>query len=286
MDNRGALGYLLSIDLTKWTLKEGGNVRWGNLTTNISESYNNALKGTRFLPIRALVDATLKKMVKIYREEYVKSRQCKTPLPPILWPTYVAMDRRAARHTVDAYDSSGQMFKVRTHVRTSGKGGNDHVVAYRQRSCTCGKWQEYRYPCSHGLSVVRHLGHDVRNVVDRYLTVRNWTRQFDADGFYPVPPVGDWRDVGWELEPDYTRLVLHTGRKKKNRFRGQMDYTRRRSNNSSQAGQLDVDISAHVGNPCTNCGVYTHNAYSCPRMHPGNDRLRVTDEIIYDGEED
>ncbi|CAI9114878.1 OLC1v1015694C1 [Oldenlandia corymbosa var. corymbosa] len=61
--------YLRGIGGSNWARLKAGLRRWGIATTNISESYNNALKGIRFLPIRALIDATFRKTVKFYREE-------------------------------------------------------------------------------------------------------------------------------------------------------------------------------------------------------------------------
>jgi transposase-like protein len=50
----------------KWCLSYDGGVRWGTLTTNISESYNNVLKGVRHLPITALIQGTFTKTVALF----------------------------------------------------------------------------------------------------------------------------------------------------------------------------------------------------------------------------
>ncbi|CAA0841287.1 MuDR family transposase, partial [Striga hermonthica] len=60
--NSDAYNYLFNIPLNQWTLYRDEKRRWGTLTTNMSESYNNVLKGVRFLPCRALVEATFKKL--------------------------------------------------------------------------------------------------------------------------------------------------------------------------------------------------------------------------------
>ncbi|KAH9623670.1 hypothetical protein KSS87_000246, partial [Heliosperma pusillum] len=59
--NPEAAEYLQQMDPTMWTLFEEGGHRWGLSTTNMSESYNNVLKGARHLPIRAMVESTLEK---------------------------------------------------------------------------------------------------------------------------------------------------------------------------------------------------------------------------------
>jgi len=62
--NKEAWWYLKSIDTGKWTIfKDEGNRRWGNLTTNISESWNGCLREARFLPITALINYIFEKDV-------------------------------------------------------------------------------------------------------------------------------------------------------------------------------------------------------------------------------
>jgi hypothetical protein len=51
--------YLNNIEKSHWTLtRDKDHCRWGNLTTNISESLNNALCDARVLPIKACINYT------------------------------------------------------------------------------------------------------------------------------------------------------------------------------------------------------------------------------------
>ncbi|KAD6796693.1 hypothetical protein E3N88_07589 [Mikania micrantha] len=60
--NKQAWQYLKEIDKTKWIIMyDRGNHRWGILTTNISESMNNVLRGARMLLIKALIEYTFKR---------------------------------------------------------------------------------------------------------------------------------------------------------------------------------------------------------------------------------
>ncbi|XP_068638996.1 uncharacterized protein [Aristolochia californica] len=49
-----------------WSLAPDGNVRFGVLTTNMSECFNNVLKGARSLPIQALVASTFYRLNKYF----------------------------------------------------------------------------------------------------------------------------------------------------------------------------------------------------------------------------
>ena len=66
---KSAADWLREIPLRKWTLFDDGCHRWGNTTTNISESYNSVLRKDRFLPVRAFVEATLQKESRIFVQE-------------------------------------------------------------------------------------------------------------------------------------------------------------------------------------------------------------------------
>ncbi|CAI9090724.1 OLC1v1025551C1 [Oldenlandia corymbosa var. corymbosa] len=113
--------YLEEIDACQWTLAKDKHYRWGNQTTNISESYNNVLKGVRFLPIRALVEATFIKTVDLFQEEYVKSRKCITPVPTDLWEDFKKKEKKAAQHKVNRYGAINGKFKVKSRARLGGR---------------------------------------------------------------------------------------------------------------------------------------------------------------------
>ncbi|CAI9117696.1 OLC1v1019147C1 [Oldenlandia corymbosa var. corymbosa] len=120
--------YLRGIGGSNWARLKAGLRRWGIATTNISESYNNALKGIRFLPIRALIDATFRKTVKFYREEQLSARNCMTPIPPELWKKYEKMNDKAASFEATPFDGDDAMWRVVTATRLSGRGGSLHTV--------------------------------------------------------------------------------------------------------------------------------------------------------------
>ena len=56
--NSEAQQWLEAIPLEIWTLSHDGGRRYGIITTNMSEVFNNVLKGARNLPITTLVQLT------------------------------------------------------------------------------------------------------------------------------------------------------------------------------------------------------------------------------------
>ena len=136
-----------------WTL-----CRWGNLTTNIAKSLNNALRGSRLLPIKALIDFTFNKVVQHFRKHMEIASNCQTPLPPRMWHPFNSRDRYAQQHIISEFGYTTGVYRVVSRVQTNDVGGNDYTVDYGKRECTCEKWQMHRFPYSHGIAVCHYRG--------------------------------------------------------------------------------------------------------------------------------
>ncbi|CAI9105077.1 OLC1v1003927C1 [Oldenlandia corymbosa var. corymbosa] len=253
--------YLEEIDACQWTLAKDKHYRWGNQTTNISESYNNVLKGVRFLPIRALVEATSIKTVDLFQEEYVKSSKCITPVPTDLWEDFKKNEKKAAQHKVNRYGAINGKFKVESRARLGGKGDNMYTVKYEEKKFSCKKWQEYRFPCTHALAMCRKIKDQPINTLNPYFRVVAWQDQFSGrDDFSPVPDKRRWPMVGWRLVPNYERVIMHArpGHWQKKRFKMQMDYRGRKSRGE-----------------CLRCGSRNHFTNACPKSHKKSNRTRL-----------
>ncbi|VFQ83642.1 unnamed protein product [Cuscuta campestris] len=67
--NQEAYNWLNAIPKHKWALShDEGGARYGIMTTNSSESFNNVLEGSRCLPVYAIVKFTYDKLVKLFAE--------------------------------------------------------------------------------------------------------------------------------------------------------------------------------------------------------------------------
>ncbi|CDP19359.1 unnamed protein product [Coffea canephora] len=150
------LKFFFNIETEKWCLTHDGEHRWGILTTNISESYNNVLRGARHLPIRACIDLTFHRTVELFKTRREDARHYRNLFPPKIWRKFKNSDQKAGSHRVVEFDGSSEVYKVVTNRRVDGKGGNTQTVKYFEKTCSCGKWQCYRLPCSHVLAVCRH----------------------------------------------------------------------------------------------------------------------------------
>ena len=57
-----------SVDM--WTQSHDGGRRFGTMTTNISECFNDILKGAWGLPITALIEFTWSKLVEYFHDQH------------------------------------------------------------------------------------------------------------------------------------------------------------------------------------------------------------------------
>ncbi|CAI9108647.1 OLC1v1008305C1 [Oldenlandia corymbosa var. corymbosa] len=221
------LAYMMAIPRGRWSLAyDQDYARWGMLTTNISESYNNVLKGVRFLSSRAVVESTLAKTIKFFCDQYADALKCNTPIGDKYWKKFCKYENTAATHKVELYDCQNQVYEVITGWRHIGKGGNEHKEEYRDWCCSCKKWQTYRLPCSHALAVCRWIGDHSENIIHEYYKTSTWREKFCHSRFVPVPRREEWVSPGWNFVPDYVNLVLYNavGRQQQWRFLMSMDY--------------------------------------------------------------
>nr|XP_027069017.1 uncharacterized protein LOC113694296 [Coffea arabica] len=238
----GAWTYLSNIEIEKWCLTHDGEHRWGILTTNISESYTNVLREARHLPIRACIDLTFHRTVELFKTRREEARHCRNPFPPKIWRKFKNSDQKAGCHRVVEFDGSSGVYKVVTGRRVDGKGGNTQTVKYFENTCSCGKWQCYRLPCSHVLAVCRHRRDNPGALVDPQFTKRRWAVQYSGK-FNPLPHRDTWLQPDWELQADRSKYVARrAGRIRARRIRNEMD-------------ERDLEELRR----CTNCHQSGHN---------------------------
>ena len=80
------------IPAKQWALAHDSGHRFGETTTNLSECYNNVLKGTRHLPITALVQHTFYKCVSYFADRADKAR------------SLTSAGQRFSKHAISIFD--------------------------------------------------------------------------------------------------------------------------------------------------------------------------------------
>ncbi|KAI3523117.1 hypothetical protein L1887_01174 [Cichorium endivia] len=182
--NPQARQWLESHPLDRWTLAHDGGKRYGLLTTNLSEIFNSVLKGARFLPITACVQLTFYRLVhyfEVRRPLGFSARANGDAYTPHVVAKQVALMSKASAHSLRSFNREKGIFELTTQT-----GRNVQVVNLEQKTCTCGKWEVFKYPCSHVLSACAKLSLNSWQYVDKCYSIVKYCDTW-ASEFSPLP---------------------------------------------------------------------------------------------------
>ncbi|KAL8110143.1 hypothetical protein AgCh_026022 [Apium graveolens] len=184
--------------------------RFGIMTTNMAESWNNAIKVARKLPITALVKTIFHKLVAyLYQRRIEVEKQCVDGNLFTLHANKMLnrWKESASGHHVTVFDRDSWIFSVTT-MKRGQKGGKEHIVRLMERICTCNKWLD-----------------NARNVY--------------GSAFELLPGEDSWPlfDRFPKVVPDIEDIPKKPGRKKSTRYKNNMDYrVSARSKGTSSSG--------------------------------------------------
>ena len=191
--------YLVSEDLDKWTQSHDVGRRYGAMTTNIFECFNGVLKGTRGLPITAMVEFTWCKLVAYFHERYKQITfdlsQGKV-LSDYAMGIYNKNAEKIAGHTLRHFNHETSVYQAVTSYNDhrGGGGNHNHEVHVFARTSGCGKWQNIKIPCSHAIKVLKGLHLDATAYIDPCYSLDNAIRTY-AHQFVVPKSESLWRDV-------------------------------------------------------------------------------------------
>uniref|UniRef100_A0A2N9G675 SWIM-type domain-containing protein n=1 Tax=Fagus sylvatica TaxID=28930 RepID=A0A2N9G675_FAGSY len=216
------------IVVEQWTYSHDGGHRYGAMTTNLSECFNGVLKGARSLPIIALVKFTFCKLV-----SYFDDRRAKIQDQLSSGEVYnkYAMDillrcrEKAKGHTVTRFDRNQSVFDIRTHsnLGSSYRGDHTHQIKLQEKTCTCGKLQMLKIPCSHVIACCAYQNIDIRQYIDSCYKLTEQLASY-SKSLEPVKDKAYWQPIeGLTLRPDPT-MLRQKGRPKSTRIRNEIDW--------------------------------------------------------------
>ncbi|XP_061352681.1 uncharacterized protein LOC133297529 [Gastrolobium bilobum] len=244
-----------TISKEKWSIAydEEGR-RYGHMTTNLPETVNKILKGARNLPITALVKCTYSRLVEYFVQKGSQARAelsagnrfCKKLLDAIQ-----KNQEEACSFKVRTHDVILNMFEVEEIINPAMQMGSRLVsVDLCKRTCQCGKFTAYRFPCSHVIAACAHADIDFYQYVDPIYSIQNIVDTYSAQW----SPIGNEESIppasGPRLVPN-VETVRAKGRPKSTRIRNEMDL-----------------VESHPRhNKCGYCKQVGHSRRTCP-SHP------------------
>ncbi|GKD60805.1 DNA-binding WRKY transcription factor [Tanacetum coccineum] len=230
----------------RWTLAHDGGKRYGLLTTNLSEIFNSVLKGARFLPITRCVQLTFYRLVHYFdvrRPQGIHAQSNGERYAPHVVAKQEALKLKASAHSVRSFNWERGIFEVITH-----RGRNVQVVNLEKETCTRGKWEAYKYPCSHVLSACANLSLNSWQYVHKCYSIREYCATW-ASEFFPLPHEAYWPQPSFvgELLPNSNLKRVKAGHPRSTRIHNGMDIKEREKNNL-----------------CGICKKSGHNRKKCP----------------------
>ena len=251
-----SLEYIMDVPFEKWSLFHDAGRRYGICTTNFSETFNNVLKGARFLPIMSLVELTFYRVNKYFtmrRDSSLVRRDDGYAYSPKVTSILENNNVKAKYHKVTVYNRQLGIYQVKTHrgERIGLKGGHKHTVNFNLRTCTCNKPMIFHVPCSHVLAVCLKYSVSVEPWVESYLRSEAYANTY-APLFWPIPCETTWRPYrGPKIIPDES-MVRGQGRPRSKRIRNEMDESNR------------------PPSKCGHCHQVGHNKRTCPLRMGGH----------------
>ena len=219
--NSEAQRWLEVIPLQLWALSHDGGRRYGIMTTNMSEVFNNVLKGARSLPLTALVQLTFSCLNGYFvarREQGADRLVSDEQFTPYVDAQIQGHVVKAGSMEIVLYDH----IQGRFHVKL--RSGQIHHLNLNDKKCTCGKTLIYGFPCSHIISACQHLCVDFWLFVQGYYTTQSYYDTW-ASLFYPIFNEDEWPlyDGPTIVTPESMKRQA-SGRPKSTRFHNEMDF--------------------------------------------------------------
>ncbi|XP_057541907.1 uncharacterized protein LOC130820518 [Amaranthus tricolor] len=240
-----------SIHERQWTLIHDGGHQYGVRTTNMSEKFNDVIKGARSLLITSLVRMTFFRVNEYFaiRRDLGRNKldnghvYAKKPTD-----TIDKNAKKARFHDVKIYDTVRGIFEVTTGCgnRIAGKGRKSYMVDLTATSCSCQKPTIFKLPCSHVLAVCRARNISYDAFVDPSFHTTKYASTYKKT-FMSIPDM-------FTRDPWSVPTVVPDPSTKRGKHHPRSTHIRYEMNASLM----------HPRNTCSFCGFSGHNKKTCP----------------------
>ncbi|XP_075654985.1 uncharacterized protein LOC142625175 [Castanea sativa] len=239
--------YLMSEDVEKRTQLHDGGRRYGAMTTNISECFNEVLKGAHGLPMLQWLSSLDANLLHISMIDIKKL-------------LLIAL-KKTSGHTVREFNHETGVYQVVTpyNDHRGGGGNHSHEVHVFARTCGCEKWQNIKIPCSHAIKVLQQLHLNATSYIDPCYSLENAIHTYSHQFMVPKSESlsMDVRGPRWVPDPS---LLRAKGCPVKSRIRNEMDGVwRKRESRNPDSDLREIQ-------PMQRCGVCHEEGHNCRRF--------------------
>ncbi|KAM7466139.1 hypothetical protein LguiB_013701 [Lonicera macranthoides] len=182
--------WLNEIPLEKWTFVHDGGHRYGVSSINISEVFNGDLIKARSLPVTSSVHLIFHLLVTYFcqRRQQGVDMHANSELE---YTPFMALKFEEFKNKVKKYSVFRHSEGSTTVISSKGKIKNVNI---KERTCTCGRWSVYKYPCSHVMAVCVDQRLEPKYLIDPYLSLDAYVASF-APTINPALPKEYWKGL-------------------------------------------------------------------------------------------
>ncbi|XP_016200232.1 uncharacterized protein LOC107641249 [Arachis ipaensis] len=242
------MGWIRGLEPPKWLQHLDEGRRYGHMTTNLSECINSVLKGTRNLPVCAIVKSTYHRLNELF---VIKGRQAQAQIvsgqvfSQFLQKAILANREGISQMLVTSYDRATTVFTV-DEIAAVGVQSRFRVNLQARR-CDCGYFQALHYPCVHALAACAYSRLEWEQYVDLVYRVERVFRAYEVE-FQPMPDEEMW--------PPYEGPRVRSNPLLRRTLEGRLVSTRIRN-------EMD-EVEPGPGKRCGLCRQPGHTRRHCP----------------------
>ncbi|XP_024195810.1 uncharacterized protein LOC112198965 [Rosa chinensis] len=210
--------FLEDLPKENWCMAYLNGERFGEMTNNLAESFNNWVLPFKSLPILDINDGIRVKSMASIAARKQDAQEWFSELCPVIEKKLkenleVGRHWKVSRSDTYVYEVHCQKYNSMINLET--------------HFCSCGEWQLYGFPCSHALVVIQQHGSSPYLYVNELYKVEKYRETYSFP-INPLPSISKQvHDFGRDaviLQPPLTRRP--PGRPRKKRFRKRSEQTR------------------------------------------------------------
>jgi hypothetical protein len=247
--NPRAGAWLDKIPKEKWAQSYDEGRRYGHMTTNLAECFNGVLKGSRALPITALVKATFYRLTSWHSHHKDEARTmlmaghryCEE-----LSKAIAENNRKARSHVVRSFSREYGIAEVEAATSAGSRRSSVFTVRLQEMWCDCGEFQSLRFPCSHAVATCASVNLNYDQFISPIYRLDYLVRVYGVD-FQPIGNEEYWPPyAGPTFVPNQSLRRFKKGRPTTKRIHNEMD-------------ELEPQQKK-----CSACRSYGHDKRRCP----------------------
>ncbi|XP_019451933.1 PREDICTED: uncharacterized protein LOC109354035 [Lupinus angustifolius] len=248
--NARAAAWLDHIPKEKWAQCYDEGSRYGHMTTNLAECINGVLKGSRALPITAIVRTTyyrLNSWFVDHRDEAINMIKAGHTYCEELTNVIKENQRQSTCQLVRSFSRETGVAEVEVASRSAARHSRVYTVKLAENWCDCGEFQSLRLPCSHAIATCSTLNLDCGQFISPIYRLDNILKVYGIH-FQPIGNEEYWPPYsGPSFIPNPVMRRKRTGRPKTKRIHNEMD-----------------EVQSQRIKKCGWCRTEGHNRKNCP----------------------